>query len=1022
MKRILPLLALFALAAPVHAKQVDQTAVMAARAPLSFIENKGQITDQFRSPRPDIGFSIKTGGGLSIFVGSGAIHYQFSATQHSDVQPRPALRHKHPELPTRADMYRMDVTLLGANRNAQVITAEPAPYTENYFTAATAGKCVTAHSCNRITYKDIYPHIDWVLYTADGQLEHEFVVNEGGNVADIQVAYGGATSLTLNADGSLTATTPQGTITEHAPATYDNAGNKVASSFILKGNNLSYAVAPFAGRLVIDPALSWATYFGGTGNDNSFAVAAGPNAAYIAGCTASPSSIATSGAYQTVYGGDASMGIGDAFVARFDSSGSIQWATYIGGTASDYAEGIVPDAAGNVYVSGITSSTTGIATAGSYQPTMAGQDDAFLAKFSSSGALLWATYYGGPLSDEASTAAIDAAGYLYIAGQTNSQTGIATTGAWQGALAGTAGNSDAFLAKFSSAGALQWATYFGGPQQDPADGVTTDALNNVFITGITYSQTGIATAGAAQPAIGDTVAGDAYLAKFNSAGALQWATYYGGIGSDAGDYVASDPSGNVFITGSTTSTNNIATTGALQPAPGGSLDGYVAKFNTSGALQWGTYYGGSQFDAINAMAADGSGNIYLFGVSESATGIATPGSYQTTINGASDVFIAKLDGSGALQWGTYFGGNNVENAFDIAYRTGSLYLAGNTYSTAGFATTGAYQTIHGADAGGTDGYLVKFSACSAPVISPITGPSVVCVGAAINVADASGGGTWSVSNTHAGINASGLVTGLSLGVDTIKYTVASACGAAIASLPVAVGPNAGVISGPAAVCTGTTITLTAAVTGGTWTATNSTATVNAAGVVTGNTAGIDTIAYTVDNSCGPATATRQITIALPPAAGTVTGADTVCMGNIAVFDDTALSGTWSVANAFASISPSGVATGVSAGTDTVIYTVTNICGSATAWKALRVVDCNLLVSNVANPAGETRIYPNPTTGTVTIWTSKALHNVTISNLLGQTVQHHTELNNNVVIDLSALPAGIYMLRVNEDQVFKVIKE
>jgi hypothetical protein len=216
-------------------------------APLCFIENKGQVTDQNHNPRPDIQFRIAAAPGLNIFIGKGAIHYQFSKSQNPNLKIQvpgsggnkiddAVLQMDPAGKSSKADMYRMDVELAGANKNAQVITEEKQDYYENYFTSITNGQCIKAEAYGSITYKDIYPHIDWVLYINNGQLEHEFVVNEGGRVSDIQLKYGGATGLKLNADGTLTAGTPQGTITEQAPASYEANGKVVRSSFKLSGN------------------------------------------------------------------------------------------------------------------------------------------------------------------------------------------------------------------------------------------------------------------------------------------------------------------------------------------------------------------------------------------------------------------------------------------------------------------------------------------------------------------------------------------------------------------------------------------------------------------------------------------------------------------------------------------------------------------------------------------------------------------------------------------------------------------
>src|SRR5690606_34936671 len=117
----------------------------------------------------------------------------------------------------------------------------------------------------RLVYKDIYPYIDWVLYIKEGKLEQDFIVHPGGNVADIRMQFDGADHLALNEDGSFTATTPFGSISEAAPYSFQEDGKEVASAFVLSSNELGFNVAAFKGRLTIDPTVSWATYLGGNG-------------------------------------------------------------------------------------------------------------------------------------------------------------------------------------------------------------------------------------------------------------------------------------------------------------------------------------------------------------------------------------------------------------------------------------------------------------------------------------------------------------------------------------------------------------------------------------------------------------------------------------------------------------------------------------------------------------------------------------------------------------------------------------
>ena len=686
---------------------------------VQFIENKGQVTDQDQNSRSDVQFMVRAANGLNIFVGGGAIHYQFSksitapAQVHNlDAESRnEAVGHAFADTKRNLlkNMSRIDVELIGANKSARVITGAALPYYENYLTAFSGAKGVTARSFDRIIYKDVYPHIDWVLYSRGAELEYEFMVRPGGNINNIQIRYGGCENICLDAKGRLIAKGPLGSITEKAPYTYRADGSKVNSHFVLNGNVLSYDVARHSGKVVIDPGVAWATYYGGSGEESCGPVATDvAGNVYLAGETGSSSAIVTSGAYQGVYGG----GSYDCLLVKFNSAGVRQWATYLGGAGDDFLEAITTDATGNVYGAGITNSTSGIASSGAFQGTYGGGTyDAILVKFNSAGMEKWATYYGGTSSDFAYGVAADASGSVYMGGQTKSTTGIATAGAYQDTIGDGVGvYGDAILVKFDSMGARIWGTYYGGGDYDYGKAVATDNAGNVYLAGMTASLSGIASPGAYETTHGGG-SYDAFLTKFNSTGVWQWGTYYGGNGDDEIDALATDPLGNVYVGGNTSSTTRIASGGSYNAYnSGGASDGFIAKLNSAGLRIWGTFYGDVGDDYINAITVDDTGNVYFAGVTNSGSGLSTGGAIQSVYaGGGDDACAGKFDSSGAnLVWATYYGGSGNDQSYGIARdAAGDVYFAGQTTSTAGIATSGTFQP---AFAGGTtsgDGFLVK---------------------------------------------------------------------------------------------------------------------------------------------------------------------------------------------------------------------------------------------------------------------------------------------------------------------------
>lgn len=389
----------------------------------------------------------------------------------------------------------------------------------------------------------------------------------------------------------------------------------------------------------------------------------------------------------------------------------VEWGTYLGGTLNDIANQVARSSSGMIYMTGGTTSISNIATVGafhqSYQGGTGGLNflgDAFLAQFDSTGQCLWSTYFGGTSDDQGFAVATDGQNGIYMAGATRSSAGIATSGAHQTT---NHGGADAFLAKFREDGTLIWSTYYGGTGDENL-WVTMSCQEGgpVYLAFPTTSSTGISSPGAHQEVFGGLL--DAGLVQFDSSGAFQWGTYFGGTGMDIPFQVQADDYGHVYLAGFTGSTTQIATPGTHQPASGGGDDGYVAKFNDQGHLIWSSYYGGTGTDRLVSVYPVSDTAVYLLGVSNSNAGIATSSVHQPAISGGDDAFFVRLDTAGQRQWGSYFGGSSNEYptpslALGIH---GDLYFGGSTQSNSGIASPGAMNPLF---QGGMDGMLVRFS-------------------------------------------------------------------------------------------------------------------------------------------------------------------------------------------------------------------------------------------------------------------------------------------------------------------------
>jgi len=682
----------------------------------SFRENKGQLMDENHKQLSDIIYYGQQGG-VNVYCKPGTLSFVFTKTE--SILPRsrsfkgkigfPSKTPNKRQLTT--PINRADMVLLNANINAEITATEQLEYYENYYTTGDANHGITSvHAFKTITYQNIYPHIDLVLHSRKNGLEYSFLVHPAGDVDDIQMQWKGMDSIEILANGGIKYTHSLGSMTETAPISITNE-SAIESRFLQKENTISFKVNPYdkTKDLLIDPTLSWGSYFGGSSDDYAYGIAADTNNnVYIVGETQSTSGIATSGAYQTSY-----VGFNDAFVAKFTSSGSLAWATYYGSNYGGNPEAITIDKKNNIYIAGNTSSISGIATSGAYQTSNNG-NEVFLAKFTSSGSRVWGTYFGGEYT-QAFAITADANSNTYITGSTFDSTGIATIGAYQTSLGGGSSLGDAFIAKFDSSGSsLLWGTYFGGYNDEWGLGITHDINNNVYITGSTVSTSGIATSGAYQTSYGggsygwDSAGyGDAFVAKFDTSGSLFWGTYFGGDSSDAGFGITADANNNIYITGWTFSDNNIVTSQAYQTSLAGNQDVFVAKFTSSGSLKWGTYYGGDNGNEGLGITADISNNIYVTGWTYSDSGLATKGAYQTSIGGGNDAFIAKFDPLGALAWGTYYRGSNDDIGSGI-----TADLSNNIYITGGTNSTNSIATsgaYQTSFAGNGDAFIAKFS-------------------------------------------------------------------------------------------------------------------------------------------------------------------------------------------------------------------------------------------------------------------------------------------------------------------------
>ncbi|MCP4130001.1 MAG: hypothetical protein GY754_03185 [bacterium] len=367
--------------------------------------------------------------------------------------------------------------------------------------------------------------------------------------------------------------------------------------------------------------------------------------------------------------GNTNAGKNDFFLIKYNSSGEKQWTRLIGTVESDTAHGVATDNSGNIYVTGYTF--------GDFDGnTNAGERDFFVVKFNSSGETQWTRQMGTDMGDNPQGISIDSSGNIYVAGYT------------YGDLDGNtnAGQSDVFLVKYNSLGEKQWTRQMGTDRSDSPKGVSTDSYGNIYVVGSTggdldgntnagctdfflvkYNSSGekqwtrqlgtvlnefangvsinssgnIYVAGRTGRALdGNTWAGkdDMFLAKYNSSGEKQWTRQLGTELHDQAHGVATDNSGNIYITGNTEG-------GLDGEINSGGTDIVVVKYNSSGEKQWTRQMGSDSDDCSKGVATDSSGNIYITGNTEGGLdGNTNIGSFQNY-----DIFLVKYNSIGEKQ-------------------------------------------------------------------------------------------------------------------------------------------------------------------------------------------------------------------------------------------------------------------------------------------------------------------------------------------------------------------------------------
>ncbi len=633
-----------------------------ARWPLRFEKNQGQSRD-------DVRFSARGSGyGVYLTANEAVLVLSPTASPAAEAGDGNAKGHCTADDATPQKSRALRMSLVGGAKTPSVSGLDEQRGKANYFIGDDTSQWrANIPTYAKVRYDEVYPGVDLVYHGNQRQLEYDFLLAPGANPRNIELRFDGAERVEIDTNGALVLHACGREIRQPKPVVYQEAGGRreVAGRYVHKGKNrIGFAVAAYDRSLplVIDPlVLSYATYFGGSSTSggsfelgNDIAVDA-HGSVYVAGQTGAADLPVTPGAYQTSYGG--------AFVAKFDSAGSLVYSTYLGGSGSAFGQGIAVDHDGNAYVLGIAFAQSFPTTPGAFQQasSFGSYVVPFVTKLNPTGsALVYSTLLGGHGTDQAGDIAVDASGSVYVTGTAASTDFPTTPGAFQQP------GGQIFISKLNAAGsALDYSSRFG---TGLGFAIALDSGGNAYVTGITDSDRFPVTTGAFQTFFRGVT--DAFVTKLSPLGHLEYSTYLGGPHRDTGLGIAVDSAGNAYVTGGSTLAGFPTTPQAYRATPGA---GFVTKLNPSGSgMVYSTYLAGIARDIV----VDAAGRAYVAGGDDDFVTIVEPSGSWVNVSGIHH-------GSGSAHGSLGIDRNPAANA--------NVWVVGYTNSNDFPVTPNAYQ-------------------------------------------------------------------------------------------------------------------------------------------------------------------------------------------------------------------------------------------------------------------------------------------------------------------------------------------
>jgi HYDIN/CFA65/VesB-like, Ig-like domain/Beta-propeller repeat len=599
-----------------------------------------------------------------------------------------------------SDVALLGLRFTGANPQPQISADQRLARITNYIIGNKPREWHTRiPNYKRVVYRSLYPGIDFVFQGVRSRLEWDIEVKPGANPDTVRFALSDPRNVEIDGDGNLVSGSGQGRLVIGKPRAYQEDGERrldiPANYKRLSSSTFGIEVAEYDRHkpLVIDPAVGYATYFGGAiAEVQSMAIDSDGNA-YVAGWT-STNDLPVANALQGSLKGNT-----NAFIAKISSDGTeLVYSTYLGGSVDALhkpsvgrAFGIAVDSLGDAYLTGQTNAVDFPQLKTSIQRFPGGGFDAFVSELSSDGsALVFSTNLGGSGNDVGNGIGVDLLGRVYVAGATSSRNfPINRNNALTASLpAATSG----FLTKIvvdSGVATNAYSSYIGGPSNSTMQAVAVDEAGNAYLTG--SSGSGFPITNKVKFA-GTTDAVVVRIDTFRVGLASRiYATYIGGGGEDLGEGIALDPgctdTCNAYVTGLTFS-GDLPVTNTI--AFGGLADGFVAKFDPSGNNLYATYVGGSEIDLATGIAVDASGQAWVTGLTNSSD--FPGGSVQPPPNGS--LFIS-TDGGASFSQSGWPGSQEGSIALNALSHEGPALPSGAEPLLAGTDRNGLWESTDG---------------------------------------------------------------------------------------------------------------------------------------------------------------------------------------------------------------------------------------------------------------------------------------------------------------------------------------